>query len=106
MTTKDKYKIYDISEALPSGAVEHLGSKRKGWLPLILKPEDENARYLFKQGTKDKCFNVLAYAKNALTPIFDEKGCALNTFAVVKSCEKYAPKATKYWIKKIEAYEE
>jgi len=50
MNTQTKYTIYDVSDALSSGAVEYLGSKRKGWLTYRFK--DKDSRILFKQGRR------------------------------------------------------
>lgn len=43
-----KYLVYNVSDALSSGAVEYLGSKFKGWITLRFK--DKELRILFKQG--------------------------------------------------------
>jgi hypothetical protein len=48
MNNQNKYVIYNVSDALSSGAVEYIGSKRKGWLTYMFKGKD--ARILFKQG--------------------------------------------------------
>ena len=48
MEIENKYIIYNVSDALSSGAVEYLGSKRKGWLTYRLDGKD--TRILFKQG--------------------------------------------------------
>ena len=48
MNNQNKYVIYNVSDALSSGAVEYLGSKRKGWFTYKFKGKD--TRILFKQG--------------------------------------------------------
>ena len=48
LENSSKYFIYNLKDTCSSGAVEHLGSKRKGWL--TYKLQGQAARILFKQG--------------------------------------------------------
>lgn len=43
-----KYTIYQVTDPFSAGAIEHLGSKRKGWFTYKLQGKD--IRVLFKQG--------------------------------------------------------
>lgn len=48
MDLEHKYIVYDVSDALSSGAVEYMGGKPKGWLTFNLDGKD--LRVLFKEG--------------------------------------------------------
>lgn len=62
---------------------------------------ESDANRIKRMTTNDKGFNVNAYIKRAMTPIYDENGKKLNTISVAQECKKHNSKATKFWIRKI-----
>lgn len=51
--------------------------------------------------TTDTGYDVKAYIRKAMTPIYDENSKKLNTISVVEACKKRNPEMTKFWVNKI-----
>jgi hypothetical protein len=62
---------------------------------------ESDARRIKRLQTKDKGFNVKAYAQRAEMPIYNEKGYALNMTSLIQGCKNCSLQTTHFWLNKI-----